>query len=588
MLDNRFIADLLRRVAAVYQVTDDSIFRYRAYENAATAIESLDIPLETFWQQNRLNEIPSLGPNIISHLSELFATGKVKHFQTEIDKVPAGMFALLKIRGVGPKTAYKISRHFKLNDEKTALNDLKRIIDKRQLLNVPGIKSSFEEKIKTALISHDTSSQRYLLIDALDIALPFVDYLKKSSHISQAEPLGSIRRRLETVGDIDIGFASDKPSLAMSDALKYEKIESIVSQGNAVARIKLKSGNFIDLKNVETKQWGSLLQHYTGSKLHNISLRNFAKDKGMSLSEYGIKHKNGKIYTFSDEISFYAHLGLSFIPPELREDRGEIQLSASQSLPQLLEQSDIKGDLHLHSNFEFPSSHDLGQSSLSDYFKVAIKLDYHYLGFADHNPKYSDLTFRQKKQILSDRKNKLIEQYINLKKLFKHRTIKLLIGLEIDIRRDGNLALEPELIDDLDYAIASIHSSFDLSQVENTQRIINALSCHPKVKILGHPTNRLLNRRQPIAADWSAIFQFCANNNKYLELNSTPVRLDLPDDLIREATGAGAKIVINTDSHHHQQMDFINFGVWTARRGWVEKQHCLNTLNHKDLHQVLK
>jgi DNA polymerase (family X) len=482
MLDNRSIADLLRRVAAVYQVTDDSIFRYRAYENAATAIESLDIPLETLWQKNRLNEIPGLGPNLISHLDELFRTGKAKHFENEIKKVPSGMFALLNLRGIGPKTAFKIAHHFKIKNENTALSKLKDLIDNNRLLEITGFKTTLQQKIKTALSSKNSDSGRLLLHEALNIALDIVKYLEHSPLITHAEPLGSLRRRLDTVGDLDIGFASSKPEMAMSYALKYPSIKSIISGGDSVARIQLKSNHFVDLKIVETRKWGSLLQHYTGSKLHNIALRNLAKAKHLSLSEHGIKHSNGKTQVFSDETSFYNYLGLSFIPPELREDQGEIEKAEKHTLPKLLEFGNIRGDLHLHSNFDFPSSHDMGQSSLSDYVKIALSLKYQYLGFADHNPKYSDLTYRQKKQVIIDRKNYLFEQYENIKKSFKKRTIKLLIGMEIDIRRDGALSLEPELINELDYAIVSIHSSFELSSKENTEELFKGFHFTLKLK----------------------------------------------------------------------------------------------------------
>jgi DNA polymerase (family X) len=588
MLDNRSIADLLRRVAAVYQVSDESIFRYRAYENAATAIESLDIPLETLWQKQRLKEVAGLGPNLISHLDELFQTGKVKHFQSEFKKVPSGMFSLLSIRGLGPKTAFKIAHKFHLNNESTAIDELKNLIKANKLLEIEGFREALQEKIRTSLIASKSDSGRLLLIDALAIADDLQSYLRRSKLITNSEPLGSLRRRLDTVGDIDIGFCSDKPKEAMKYALKYPEIKSVISAGDSVARIELKSNHFVDIKTVETKNWGSLLQHYTGSKLHNIALRNLAKSKNLSLSEYGIKSSSGKIMTFSDENTFYSHLGLAYIPPELREDQGEIDKAKNNQLPHLIEQKDILGDLHLHSDFNFPSSHDIGQSPIADFIKEAHQLGYQYLGFADHNPKLTELTFRQKQQIISNRKDYILEQYERTINILNPRTLNILIGMEIDIRRDGSLSLEPELIDELDYAIVSIHSSFDLEEAENTKRLLKAISFHPKVKILGHPTGRLLNRRQAVKADWLQVFEFCAKNNKFLEINASPVRLDLPDDLAKEAIKSGAKLIINSDSHQADQLQFMPYGVWTARRAWAEKKDIINTLDIKNLHQVIK
>jgi len=587
MLDNRSIADLLRRVAAVFEVTDTEIFRCRAYENTAAAIEGLDIPLKNLWEKNRLDEIPGLGPNLISHLDELFKTGKVKHFELELKKVPAGMFPLLQIRGIGPKLAYRISTKFALNDPDLALKQLKELIDKNQLLGLDGFAASLQEKIKKSLEQVSTQSSRLLLSQALSISEDYLIYLRRSPLVNNAMPLGSLRRKVATVGDIDLGISSSQPAKALKHALAYPQIKTVISAGESVIRVQLESGYSIDVKSVLTSDWGSLLQHYTGSKLHNIALRNLAKSKKLSLSEYGIKNSTGKTYHFSDENSFYAHLGLAYIPPELREDQGEIGTALKNQLPRLVELLDIKGDLHLHSDFQYPSSHDIGESPLKDYLIKAYEKKYQYLGFADHNPKFSELSREQRKKILEKRKNYLITQYLACENDVKISSIKLLIGLEIDIRRNGDLALEPDLIDLLDYAIISVHNSFDLTEAENTKRLLKALASHPKIKILAHPTTRILNGRQPIQADWEKIFNYCAQNQIFLEINAFPSRLDLPDDLIREAIRLKAQLIINTDSHIASQLDNLCYGVWTARRGWAEKKHLLNTLNFKDLQSVL-
>ena len=372
----------------------------------------------------------------------------------------------------------------------------------------------------------------------------------------------------------------------MKHALSYSQISSVITKGDKVSHVKLKNGFEVDIKISEPRDWGSLLQHYTGSKMHNIHLRTIAKGKNLSLSEYGIK-KGKKTNHFKTEKDCYRFLGMQVIPPELREDTGEIGLAQKNSLPELIELGDIKGDLHIHSNYDFPSSHDQGVSSLHEILTKAEELGYEYIGISDHNPKYSGLSEKETEKILMGRKKFLEQDFHAYEKRVKNRGIKLLIGMEIDIRPDGDLALSDKLMNSLDYAIVSIHSSFDKGMDENTDRIINALS-HPKALILGHPTGRLINRRDPIVADWEKIFEFSAKSKKIIEVNSYPDRLDLPDDLIKTAVSKGVKLIINTDSHDVDHMDGIKYGVWQARRGYATKKDIVNSLTWKNLQTVLK
>lgn len=584
---NREVAQLLKRVAAAYQIRGADFFRIRAYQNAAASIDTLNLSLYSLWQQDRLDDIPGVGANLLHHLDELFRTGQVKHFQTEFKKVPQGMFALLSVRGLGPKMAYKIAKKFKLNNEDTALKKLKQLIKDKKLQDLPGFGPKLEEKINTSIKSQFTGKQKLLLPVAMSIAQEYVDYLLSSSAITKAEPLGSLRRHTDTVGDIDLAFTGPDQAKAMAAALKFPRIQQQISAGQSVGRVQLDTGHEIDLKFCPPNEWGSLLQHYTGSKLHNINLRTFAKDKGLSLSEHGIKDKQGKVAKFATEEAFYQHLGLPWIPPEIRLGLDEIDLAKKDQLPHLIGVGDIKGDLHLHTNCpHFPTSHDMSASSLSETLDQARQRGYQYIGLTDHNPKMSGLSLAGRRTALEKRKNYLIKQHRQYEKKVKTRVPKILIGLEIDIRPDGRLALEDELIDTLDYAIASIHSNHDLSPAKNTQRLLKALS-HPKVLIWGHPTGRMINRRPGIEVDWPKLFKFCAKNDKYIEINSYPARLDLPVDLIKVALEQGAKFVINTDSHHVDQSDNIKYGVWHARAAGLEKRHVLNTQSYSSLRRVL-
>lgn len=578
VLTNQQVANQLRRVAAVFEVIDADFFRTRAYQNAANAIENLTISAHDLFEQKKLTEIPGVGPNIANHLEELFTKGKSSHFEREMKRVPAGMFGLLGIRGIGPKIAFKLAKKFSLLSEATAKKDLLKLIKEKKLIT----------KLKTSIDNQFNKKVRMLQSEAYPIAERFLSYINRLPQVKTAQPLGSIRRRLSTIGDIDIAICATNPSKAMSEVLKYPEIHKTISNGNAVARVKLISGHEVDLKFGRPNEWGSLLHHYTGSKLHNIALRTYAASKSLSLSEHGIKNlKTNKIYLAKDETAFYKKLGLPYIPPELREGEEEIVWAKENHIPKLIESSDIKGDLHLHSSFNFPTSHDLGSASLKEILKQATALGYEYIGLTDHNPKFKDLTITQKKKILDKRIMWIKTELDEYEKIVKNNKIKVLIGLEINIRKDGSLALEDELFENLDYSVVSIHSSFELSKEENTARIIKALS-HPKAAILGHPTGRLINQRESIQADWLRIIDFCKVNKKILEVNASPQRLDLPDDLVKLAVRSGVKICINSDSHDVQQMPHLVSGVFVARRGWATKNDVVNTLSFTDLIKMLK
>ena len=586
MTINQETAQLLKRVAAVLRVKEGDTFRYKAYINASVAIDNLSESIFEIWKRGGLDSVPGLGENLSRYLNEYFSKGHVRHFNSLFNKVPAGMFVLMTIRGIGPITAHKIAKKFHLNNQETTLADLKEILRSGKLTKIAGFKEKTISKIQKALDIQSFGKARLPLYEALPVAEEYISFLKKSSTISTAEPLGSLRRKLATVGDIDIAICSEKPNEAMQYALTYPQITSVVTEGDKVSHVKLSNGLEVDLKISLPNSWGSILQHYTGGKLHNIALRSQVKEKGFSLSEYGITQKN-KLHHFTSEAKFYNFLGLEYIPPELRENTGEIELAHKHQIPKLVNIEGIKGDLHIHSDFQYPSSHDLGVSTLSRLLEFAYKNSYEYIGIADHNPKFSGLTEKEKNNIIIDRKKYLESQYRAYEKSVKHRVIKLLIGMEVDIRPDGSLALSDENLNSLDYVIASIHTSFDLTLEANTRRILKALN-HPQVKILGHPTGRVINARDPIHADWDKIFAFCAQKNKIIEINAYPTRLDLPDDLIRLALSYGCRFTINTDSHIADQLPLMRYGVWQARRGYAPQKSIVNTLSYNDLHSMLE
>src|SRR3989344_7267236 len=438
------------------------------------------------------------------------------------------------------------------------------------------------------------------LLYADRLAQEVIDYLQKHPAVVRVDVLGSLRRKVATIGDIDLAAMTENPLEVVKYFTKYHKLSKIIDQGEKGATILLTIGRQVDLRVQSKKSYGAMLQYFTGSKHHNIKLREFALKKGLSLSEHGIKtlkkvknseltiknfNKEKQLHEFESEKTFYGALGLPEIPPELREDAGEIEAALQHQLPSLITLKDIKGDLHVHSNYDLEPSHDLGASSLTELLNESAQLGYSYLGISDHNPSMKNHTAAQIVTIMKTRREKL-EQEFSAWKNREKKQFQLFYLLEIDILPTGVIALPDEAFKCIDAAIVSVHSSFAQSREEVTQRILAALA-HPKVKILGHPTARLIGDREGIDADWKAIFAYCAANHKALEINSWPERLDLPDRLVREALRSKVKFVINTDAHHLDHLLNMKYGVDVARRGWVEARDVLNTMGYNEFSRWL-
>lgn len=570
---NKEIAEAFRQVADVYEINGKDLFHIRAYRNAANSIELLAAPLKELWTEGRLDEVPGLGEKFIRYLSELFHSGKIRHFTRVLNTQPPGFYSLLEVPGIGPKTAQKLTRQLHLTRAGTAVKKLREALKSKKTLEIsPKIK----EKLLSSIKYEQTGAHRLLINEAEYISKDILDYLKKSPNVLECEGVGSLRRKAATIGDVDIAVSTKEPEQVVTYLKKFEHIKKVISTGEKQTSFIHTSGVHVDVKTQDPNAWGSMLQHYTGSKLHNIQLRTLAKEKGLSLSENGIKAK-GKTVPYADETSFYKALGLQKIPPELREGRGEIEAAKKQSLPKLLEVKDIRGDFHIHTSIDFPSSHDLGISSIDEILTKAHSLRYEYIGLSDHNPKQSGMSSEERLKIVQNNLNEINKQVDAFSKKAKGQIPHVFKGFEVDILPDGKLALEDEATTLLDYMIVSVHSQFSLPRDEMTQRILRGLS-NPKAKILGHPTGRQLGGvRNEIQCNWEEIFSFCAKNDKAIEINATPQRLDLPDTLVREAASYGIRFVINTDSHNIDQMDFMKYGVWIARRGWCGNKHILNT-----------
>lgn len=576
-MNNKEIADLLRSVAAAYELKgsgSNNRFRIIAYENAAAAIENTTSSLRDLWKDRKLSEVSGIGASIEQYLNELFKTGSVKHFEETLRSLPSQMFDLLKIPGIGAKTALKLVVQLKIG-HKDPIRDLAGAGRTGRIRQLPGFGEDSERKIMRSIAELKSRGGRMLLPVASSIAREIGEWLMKIPAVKRADPLGSLRRQMATVGDVDMAVASDDPEAVIKHFTRYPNKARIVEAGDRTATILLPSGVQVDLMVQPERAYGALLQHFTGSKQHNIVLREHALKKGMSLSEYGIKI-DGKIKTFRTEEDFYEALGLEFIPPELRENTGEIEASLRKQLPRLVELKDIKGDFHLHSNFPIKTSHDEGSASMEEMVEMASGLGYQYLGFSEHNPAQSKVSKKQCIELVKRKRENVDKINYSLARKKNNGIIKAFNSLEVDILPGGGLAIPEEALEYLDYIIVSVHSSFRQTKSEQTKRVLSALD-YPQVKIFGHPTARRLNTREGIELEWDEIFDFCLKNNKVLEVNSWYDRLDLPDTLVHEAVKRGVKLVINTDSHARHQMEIIGFGVAVARRGWATKDDVLNT-----------
>lgn len=557
---NKQISELLRNVAAVYQIKNKNQFQIRAYDLAADSIEHSPSDVKTLWEEGQLDLVPGLGDKIRSYLDELFREGKVEHFEEAFAGIHKSIFEFLKIPGIGPKTAQRLSEA-----GVKSVDDLEEKIKTGKLLE-----KDFSEKILQKILQgigeYKRKSDRILLPIAQEAAEEIIAYLKDFSKVKRADTLGSLRRMVATVGDIDLSVASEDPEAVIKHFCNYSGVDRVIESGERTATVLLKIGQRVDLMVQPIESYGNLLQHLTGSKNHNIKLRSLSRDHGLTMSEYGISNlKTKQNHKFENEEKVYEILGLSYIQPELREDTGEVEAAVAGKLPKLIGVSDIKGDLHTHTFWTD------GKNSVSEMAQAAQKFGREYIALTDHSyPK-----------LLYDKRIEQIEQYN-----YSQSKIRVIKGLEVNINVDATLQIPDEVLAKHEIVWVSIHTSFRQSEKEMTERIIKALQ-NKFVTGFAHPTGRLLLEREGIEADWGKIFKFSADNGKIIEINSFPNRTDLPDLLIREAKKYKVLFSIDTDSHQTDHLSLMTYGVANARRGWVEKKEVINTLPYAKLKNII-
>ena len=584
-MENVEIAHVLSKYADLLEIEGEGLFRVVAYRNAARTIESLSQPIAQIidaGEDLKKLKLPGIGKSMAAHIEEIVKTGTLRALKEMRKKLPATLDELLEIEGLGPKRTKQL--YEKLGIE--SIKQLEQAINSGKVEALPGFGKKSAEKIRQAIHNLAKRPKRFKLLDADQLVRPLLEYLRKGGGMEQLEVAGSYRRRMETVGDIDILAASESPEAIMQRFQTYPEVERVVAAGTTRGTVILRSGLQVDLRILPQRCYGAALHYFTGSKAHNIAVRTLGVERGLRISEYGIFRvpkgkkteevgvEEGERIGGAKEEDVFRAVGLDWMPPELRENRGEIQAAQEHKLPKLIVLDDIQGDLHLHSKWTD------GKSTILEMVRACKERGYQYCAITDHSKAVrvagglSAEDFKRQRAEIEEARAKV-------------GGITVFTGCEVDILPDGSLDLPNDILDQLDVVVAAVHAKMTMPQREMTKRVLKALG-HSAVTILAHPTGRLINEREPYAIDLEEIFHAAKENNVAVELNAQPDRLDLNDLHLFRAKEIGVKIAINTDAHSTEQLRFINYGIDQARRGWLEKRHVLNALTQPQLESWLK
>ena len=565
-MNNAEIARVLEEVADVLEIQNQNPFRVRAYRNAARTVEVQTVPLARLVEEGRpLTSLPGIGKEMANHIREMVETGTLGFRDQLIAEVPRSLIDLMYLPGVGPKKAKKLWDELKIG----SVEELEQAAKEGRIAGVAGFGAKTQEKILAGIQDHRQHSSRLLLIDSERFVEPLVGYLRAIPQVERLEVAGSYRRRRETVGDIDLLAIASDPKPVMEAFLHYPQVDKVLGSGDTKSSITLGSGLQVDLRVVTADCYGAALVYFTGSKEHNVKLRRRAVERGLRISEYGVfrvegDEGDGELIAGREEADVYAAVGLAWVPPEMREDRGEIEAAARGELPRLIEVGDMRGDLHMHSTWSD------GRNTIEEMVEACAARGYEYMVISDHS------------KVLAMAGGldayRLREQWKEIDEIrARHPEIRILRSMEVDILADGSLDLEDEMLAGLDLVLVSLHSKFDLPADQQTERVLRALE-HPEVNVFCHPTARIINRRRPAEMDMDTVLRRAAELGVAVELNSSPNRFDLRDDHLRLARQLGCRIVINTDSHRTGELDLMRYGIEQARRAGLEAGDVLNTL----------
>lgn len=564
------IANIFDRLADLLELEGENPFRVRAYRNAAATVENLPQNLEEMVKKgDDLTSLPAIGNDLAQKINDIVNHKEIDLLNRLEEKNPIDFEELNRIQGLGPRRIKKLYEILNVQN----IDDLYHAAEEQKIRNLPGFSKKIEEHILEEIKKIKEKYNRMKISTAEQNALPIVEYLRENRSIQDIEIAGSYRRRKETIGDLDILVTCEDSISVMTHFVNYFDIDEVLSKGDTRSSIILKSGIQVDLRVLPQKSYGAAMLYFTGSKAHNIVIRKLAKQKDWKVNEYGL-FSNDDFLAGETEKGIYNKLGLPYIEPELRENRGEFEAAESGNLPELIKLSDIKGDLHTHTNLTD------GKNTLEEMAEAAQKLGYKYIANTDHSKRVTVAGGLDEIQVFEN-----IKRTDKLNENFKDFTI--LKGIEVDILEDGSLDLSDKVLKELDIVVGAIHYKFNLSREEQTERILRAMD-NPYLNILAHPTGRLINEREPYDIDLEKIMQKAKENNCILEINSQPSRLDLNDLNSRKAKEMGVKLVISTDAHSTTQYDFMRFGIGQARRGWIEKHNVINTRNINQLKKIIK
>jgi DNA polymerase (family 10) len=567
---NSEIAAMFDHVADLLEVQDANRFRVRAYRNAADTIRDQSRSVASMVEEGEdLSELPDIGEDLAGKIGEIVRTGHLPLLDELSEDVPEAIVDATRIPGIGPKRARALFETLELG----SLDDLKKAAKEGQIAKIEGFGDKTEAKILEELERGDITERRFRLDVAEDFAEPLVAWIREIDGVERAEIAGSYRRRKETVGDLDILAAGEDGGAIIERFTEYDEVEEVVSQGKTRSTVRLRSGLNVDLRVIPDASWGAAMHYFTGSKAHNIEGRRRAQDRDLKLNEYGVFDGETRVAGATEQ-EVYGKIGLPWIPPVLRENRGEIEAAEKGELPDLITREDLRGDLHTHTDASD------GKNTLREMAEAAQELDYDYLAITDHSRSQTQADGLSEEELEAQ-----IDKIAELNEDFDG--FRLLAGCEVDILEDGSLDFPDDLLAKLDLVVASVHSMFNLDEDAQTKRIIRAME-NPCVHIIGHPTGRQIGQRRAFDVDMERLVDAAKGTGCIMELNANPIRLDLKDVHCRMAAEAGVKIAISTDAHSTGGLSDIRYGVDQARRGWLSAADVVNARGWSDLSGMLR
>ena len=571
-IHNSDVSKIFNQVADLLDIQNKNPFRIRAYRNAARTIAGLSRSVEDLVETGEdLTKFSGIGEDLAGKIEEIVNTGTLKLLKELKNDVPAELSQLIKVSELGPKRVMAIHAELGI----TTIDELEKVARDGKLQELEGFGKKTEEKILQAIERQQARGERerIKLMNAEEYTEPLMDYLKKIKGVKKVAVAGSYRRRKETVGDIDILVTCQQDADVIENFVKYEDVERVISKGKTRSSVVLRNDFQVDLRVVPEVSYGAALLYFTGSKAHNVAIRKLGIEQQLKINEYGVFQNDDRIAGRTEK-EVYAQVNLPYIEPELRENNGEIDAAKKNKLPRLLTLDDLRGDLHSHT-----TATD-GKLSLEEMANAAKALGYEYLAITEHSKRVTMVNGLDEKRL-----SEQIKQIDQLNE--NYNGFIVLKSIEVDILKDGSLDLSDDILKELDLVICSIHYNTNLSQKEQTERVLRAMD-NPYFNILAHPTGRIIGEREPYEIDIEKIMEAAKEKGCFLEINAQPDRLDLSDVYIRMAKELGLKLVISTDAHTKADLDLIRFGVYQARRGWLEKDDVLNTRSWKDLKKLLK